>query len=106
MTKAQEEKLIKNHNASMANPTKDLKHKAIVKLFNPVGRGTWYLTEYNPKDQIAFGVADLGVGFPEIGSFALWELKELKLPMGCKIERDQFFTENKYTLDQCLDLCK
>ena len=104
MTKKQEEQLVKNHKASQANPDKDLKHKAVIKLFNPTGLGTWYASEYDPETKLAFGVADLG--FPEMGSFAMYELEELKLPMGLKIERDLSFKENKYSLKECLEFCK
>ena len=104
MTKKQEEQLVKNHKASQANPDKDLKHKAVIKLFNPTGLGTWYASEYDPETKLAFGVADLG--FLEMGSFAMYELEELKLPMGLKIERDLSFKENKYTLKECLELCR
>ena len=104
MTKKQEEQLVKNHKASQANPDKDLKHKAVIKLFNPAGLGTWYASEYDPETKLAFGVADLG--FPEMGSFAMYELEDLKLPMGLKIERDLSFKENKYSLKECLEFCK
>jgi hypothetical protein len=104
MTKKQEEQLVKNHKLQEANPDKDMKNKAVIKLFNPTGLGTWYASEYDPETRIAFGVADLG--FPEMGSFAMHELEELKLPFGLKIERDRSFPENKYTLTECLELCK
>ena len=38
----------------------------IVKLFDIAGTGTWYLSEYNPQDQIAFGFVT-GLGFDEWG---------------------------------------
>jgi hypothetical protein len=104
MTKKQEEQLVKNHELQNANPEKDMKNKAVIKLFNPTGLGTWYVSEYDPETKIAFGVADLG--YPEMGSFALWELEELKLPMGLKIERDLSFPENKHTLTECLEMCR
>jgi hypothetical protein len=104
LTKEQEQKLIKNRELQEANPDKDMKNKAVVKLFNPTGIGTWYLSEYDQESKIAFGVADLGD--PEMGSFALWELEQLKLPMGLKIERDLSFPENKHTLVECLEMCK
>ena len=104
MTKKQEEQLVKNHELQNANPEKDMKNKAVIKLFNPTGIGTWYVSEYDPETKIAFGVADLG--HPEMGSFALWELEELKLPMGLKIERDKSFPENKHTLTECLEMCR
>lgn len=32
----------------------------VVKLFNPFGVGTWYVTEYDPAERIAFGYATYG----------------------------------------------
>ena len=28
---------------------------------------TWYIIEYNPEEKLAFGYADLNMGFPELG---------------------------------------
>lgn len=73
-------------------------HVPVVKLFNPCGAGTWFVTELDPEDEsIAFGLADLGFGTPEIGSFSLEELKAFKGPFGLGIERDLYF-EAKFTL--------
>ena len=105
MTKKQEEQLVKNHELQNANPDKDMKNKAVIKLFNPYGLGTWYVSEYDPETKIAFGVADLG--FPEMGSFSLWELEEIKNSItGLGIERDLSFPENKHTLTECLEMCR
>ena len=38
-----------------------------------------------------FGLADLGFGTPELGSFALEELQSIRLPFGLGIERDTLF---------------
>lgn len=38
-----------------------------------------------------FGLADLGFGCPELGSFALFELEAIRLPLGLGIERDIVF---------------
>ena len=98
LTKSIREKLIKNH---MENDGKEntVKHKVVVKLFNPVGIGTWYLTELNPYTDIAFGLCQLAE--KEIGYVSLTELEELKLPVGLKIERDKYFETNK-TLEELL----
>jgi hypothetical protein len=45
LTKQIKEKLIKNHQEQ--NGEKEF--KAVLKLFNPTGLGTWYLSELNPK---------------------------------------------------------
>ncbi len=73
-------------------------HKPVVKLFNPCGAGTWLVTELDPEDaSIAFGLADLGFGTPEIGSFSLEELNAFQGPFGLGIERDLYF-EGKFSL--------
>ena len=62
----------------------------VVRFFNPVGAGTWLATELD-EDGVLFGVADLGFGCPEMGSFALEELESIQLPFGLGIERDILF---------------
>tara|TARA_R110000868_G_scaffold363120_2_gene625381 strand:- start:7468 stop:7866 length:399 start_codon:yes stop_codon:yes gene_type:complete len=68
----------------------------VVRFFNPVGAATWLATELD-EDGLLFGVADLGFGCPEIGSFALEELESIWLPFGLGIERDILFN-GKYPL--------
>ena len=71
-----------------------------VKLFNPCGSGTWYLTEMIPEDHsTVFGLADLGLGFPEMGYISLRELEEIELPYGMRIERDIHWTTDQ-TIEQ------
>jgi hypothetical protein len=66
----------------------------IAKFFNPIGRGYWFATEYDPTDKIFFGYVSLfGDYNDEWGSFGLEELESLQLPMGMKIERDLSFKE-------------
>lgn len=68
----------------------------IAKFFNPVGAGTWYATEFNPKTEEFFGyVSIFGDWNDEWGSFSLRELEELQLPFGMHIERDLHFGERK-----------
>ena len=64
--------------------------RPVVRLFNPVGAATWLATEID-EDGIFFGLADLGFGCPELGSFALAELEAVRLPFGLTIERDLHF---------------
>jgi len=70
---------------------------AIVKFFNPTGIGTWWACEFDPESRIFFGKADLG--FPELGSFSLDELRSYKGLMKLGIERDVNFTPKP--LSQC-----
>lgn len=67
-------------------------HMPVVKLFNPAGAGTWLATELGDDDDTCFGIADLGFGCPEVGSFSLDELASLRLPFGLRIERDIAFS--------------
>jgi hypothetical protein len=68
----------------------EIDHTPVCKLFNPVGASTWLLTEILPGtgNAIAFGLADLGMGSPEIGSIDLAELQAYKGPLNLGIERD------------------
>ena len=63
-----------------------------VKLFNPCGAGTWYLTSYDPDEKLGFGFVTLGdPDMAELGYISITELEELRLPFGSKIERDRHF---------------
>jgi len=67
----------------------------VIKLFNPIGAATWLATELGPDGDTLFGLADLGFGCPELGSFSLSELAAVRLPFGLGIERDALFTSDK-----------
>ncbi len=64
----------------------------VVKFFNPVGAATWLATELDADGDTLFGLADLGFGTPELGSFSLSEIESVRLPFGLGIERDLGFT--------------
>ena len=98
LTQAQRNKLIENHKAQ--DGTKSF--KAVTKLFNPVGVGTWYLSELDPETNIAFGLCVIHE--KELGSVSLDELSEYKGPLGLGIERDKYFSSNKHTLEECKSL--
>ena len=93
LTQAQKNKLIENHKAQ--DGTKEF--KAEVKLFNPTGVGTWYLSELDPETNIAFGLCEIHE--KELGYVSLNELSEFKGQFGLGIERDKYFTPK--TLDEC-----
>ena len=68
----------------------------VVKLFCPWNGATWLLTELDVDDpDIAFGLCDLGMGFPEIGSVSLSELAAVRGPGDLRIERDLTFRPTK-----------
>jgi hypothetical protein len=68
----------------------------VVKLFCPWGAATWLLSELDPEDNdIAFGLCDLGMGCPELGSVRISEIESVTGPGGLRIERDPHFTAKK-----------
>ena len=68
----------------------------VVKLFTPDANCTWLLTELDPEDpDIAFGLCDLGLGFPELGAVRISELEAVRGPMGLPIERDRYIVLSK-----------
>lgn len=70
-------------------------HHPVVKLFTPDGGATWLLSETDPEDpDIAFGLCDLGLGYPELGSVRLSVLKAHRGRLGLPIERDLHFKAN------------
>jgi hypothetical protein len=68
----------------------------VVKLFSPVANAAWLLTHLDPElPDYAFGLCDLGVGFPEIGIFNLTEVESLRGPMRQAVTRDEQFVGTK-----------
>jgi hypothetical protein len=63
----------------------------VVKYVSPVGAATWLATELDADGDTLFGLADLGFGCPELGTFSLAEIEALRLPFGLTVERDLFF---------------
>ena len=99
ITKAQFEKLLANGQKHLdcENRTGNSEYfcevfEPVVKLFNPAGSQTWLLTEIDPENpDTAFGLCDLGLGFPELGVVSISELESLRFAGGLKVERDRFF---------------
>jgi hypothetical protein len=86
-TAQQHQQLLRN------GQTRDKDHFPVVKLFTPDANATWLLTEIEPEEpDIAFGLCDLGHGFPELGNVYLPELIALRGRLGLPIERDLHFT--------------
>jgi hypothetical protein len=66
---------------------------ATVKLFNPTGAGTWYLSEYDATERVAFGATDLGLSYgASLGYIMMDELVSFRGRFGLPIERDLHFT--------------
>jgi hypothetical protein len=68
----------------------------VVKLFTPDAACTWLLTEIDPENpDIAFGLCDLGMGYPELGAVSLSEITALRGKLGLPVERDLHFEAEK-----------
>ena len=64
-----------------------------VKLFTPDSNWTWFIAEYDPETEIAWGLVK---GHEqEFGSFDMKEIKKLRGPFGLPVERDICFEEIK-----------
>ena len=80
-------------------------HAPVVKLFTPDGEATWLLTalEFDTSDDgkeviatgRAFGLCDLGMGFPELGYVDIADLQAVRGGLGLSVERDRYFTADK-----------
>jgi hypothetical protein len=86
-TKEQFEKLIEN------GRNRDNDHMPVVKLFLPGTGCTWLINEIDPEEHdLAFGLCDLGMGFPELGYVSIEEITSVKHPVfGLGVERDLHF---------------
>lgn len=98
ITKQQYEKLLENgRRQEPVRGTRDeVDFYPVVKIFTPDAACTWLLTEILPEDpDIAFGLCDLGLGFPELGSVRISELEEIRGRFGLPAERDRSFEADK-----------
>ena len=94
ITPDQRAALLANGRQSAAG--EDIDPYVIVKLFTPDANATWLLTEVDPGEpDRAFGLCDLGLGFPELGYVALSELRALRGPLGLPVEADANFVADR-----------
>ncbi len=94
LTKELREKLLANgrEQAKVKGTKAEKDFRPVVKLFYPAGAQTWLLTELDPEDDdIAAGLCDLGMGFPEFGTVRISELESFQGSCGLRIERDKWF---------------
>ncbi len=80
------------HRAAQASAAAEPDPVPVLKLFNPLSAATWLATELDADGDTLFGLADLGFGCPELGSFSLGEIIAVRLPFGLAIERDLSFS--------------
>lgn len=65
----------------------------LVKLFDPCGRWTLYVTEYDPEDRLLYGFcrSPLGPDCDEYGYSSLDEIEETMNRLGLQMERDLYW---------------
>lgn len=67
------------------------KQEVVVKIFNPYGRGTWFIINSDPEDpDYLWAIVDLGYG-AEVGSVSRSDLENYRNRMGLGFERDLSF---------------
>jgi hypothetical protein len=85
LTKVQQKNLLKNGEEQRRARDRGemIDFRPVVKLFTPDAQATWLLSELYPGDpDVAFGLCDLGMGFPELGDVRIWGCtpKTAKIP--------------------------
>ena len=94
LTEAQRRELTANGQRSTAG--EEIDPRPVVKLFTPDASATWLLSELDPSDpDRAFGLCDLGLGFPELGYVSLAELAAVRGRLGLPVECDLHFTADR-----------
>ena len=94
LTDAQRRELTANGARSAAGEAID--PRPVVKLFTPDASANWLLSELDPSEpNRAFGLCDLGLGFPELGYVSLVELAAVRGRFGLPVERDLHFTADR-----------
>lgn len=64
----------------------------VVRLFTPDAHATWLLVSLDPADgDTAFGLIDLGISMPELGTVKLSDLASILGPNKMPVRRDQYF---------------
>ena len=92
------------NDAMCTEPEDSLVH---IKIFNPYGMGTWYLSGYDPDAEIFYGLCCLFEA--ECGTVFKHELVELKCPpFGLGVERDLLLLDGieGFTIKDAMDLEK
>ena len=102
LTNEQRIKMIENGIESQKN--QDSNHWPVVKLFTADAGCTWLLSELDPEEpDIAFGLCDLGLGFPELGYVSISEIARLRGNLGLPVERELGFKATKSLLEYSKD---
>ena len=101
ITEEQRARMVANGERSSGDETHD--PVPVVKLFVE-GRAMWLLSEIDPEEpDVAFGLCDLGVGYPELGTVRLSAIAGLNGQEGMIVERDDNFAPVQTLSDYARD---
>lgn len=90
LTDEQRAQLLANGRARAAAAQIDL--WPVVRLFTPDAHATWLLAALDPADgDTAWGLSDVGIGMPELGSIKLSDLAAIVGPQRMPVRRDLHF---------------
>jgi hypothetical protein len=68
----------------------------VVMLFTPDAGCVWLLASLDPADpDIGYGLCDLGIGYPELGTVSLAELASVRGKLGLPVQRHASFVADK-----------
>ncbi len=85
-TKSDDKKLFANYPKGSS-----MSQNVIVKIFNPYGKGYWFIMNSDPDDpDYLWGIVDLGYG-AEVGSISRSQLENYRNKFGLGFERDTSF---------------
>ena len=94
LTDKQRTQLLANGQISAAGGNHD--PMPVVKLFTPDAHATWLLTELDPSDgDTAFGLCDIGLGLPELGTVRISDLESIVGPLKQPVAADLYFTAKR-----------
>ncbi|MDP2141383.1 MAG: DUF2958 domain-containing protein [Gammaproteobacteria bacterium] len=94
ITDGQRARLLANGEARAAGHATDL--LPVVRLFTPDAHATWLLASLDPEDgDTAYGLCDIGIGLPALGTVRLSELASIAGPLQRPVERDLYFVATR-----------
>ena len=90
VTDAQRAALLENGRRAAAGESHD--PLPAVRLFTPDAHATWLLASLDPVDgDTAYGLIDLGISMPELGTVKLSDLASIVGPNKLPVTRDLYF---------------
>lgn len=104
ITDAERAQLLANGRARAA--AREVDPMPVVRLFTPDAHATWLLAALDPTNgDTAWGLCDVGIGMPELGTIRLSDLAAIVGPLNRLVLRDQYFQPMR-TLSEYMRLAR